>query len=242
MNGRGPDPVGTLRNNLQRAEAQIAEAIEASGRSGESVRLVAVSKYADVEMTRALVEAGCSTLGESRPQSLWAKHAALCQAGNDIEWHMIGHLQRNKAARTVAMIDWLHSLDSLRLAETLHAEATKRGRPLKVLIEVNATQDASKTGLPAQEVPALIEHLLAMPNLQVRGLMAMSTERASHDQALKEFTLVRELRDRLVTQFTPSIELKELSMGMSNDFAAGIAAGATMVRLGSILWEGVLPA
>lgn len=247
-----------LQRNLQRAQTQIAEALEACGRGSQPVRLVAVSKYANVDLTRQLVRAGCRALGESRPQSLWEKHAALVginsatsvgrQAVNDeggstsdeIEWHMIGHLQRNKAARTVALIDWLHSLDSLRLAETLNIEAAKRAQPLKVLVEVNASQDANKTGLPRAEVPALIERLLAMPALQVRGLMAMSTEPAPTDQALREFNAVRELRDSLSQQFAPELDLRELSMGMSNDFAAGIAAGATMVRLGSLLWEGVL--
>lgn len=233
-----------LERNYRRAVEQVGEALAACGRQGEAVRIIGVTKYVDVELTRRLVEAGCRILGESRPQSLWAKHAALSDLNTDergaIEWHLIGHLQRNKAARTVPLIDWLHSLDSLRLAETLNSEAVKLGRPLKVLLEVNATEDASKTGLPPAEAPALMERLLQLPGLRVRGLMAMSTEQASADQALREFTSVRELRDSLQQQFGAAVDLSELSMGMSGDFAAGIAAGATMVRLGSILFEGVV--
>jgi pyridoxal phosphate enzyme (YggS family) len=236
--------ISPLERNYRRAVEQVGEALSACGRQGQSVRIIGVSKYTDVEQTRQLVKAGCRILGESRPQALWQKHAALSDLKSaelgDIEWHLIGHLQRNKAARTVPLIDWLHSLDSLRLAETLHAEATKLGKPLKVLIEVNATEDASKTGLAMAEVPELLERLLQLSGLQVRGLMAMSTEQAAADQALREFMSVRELRDRLQQQFGTAVDLGELSMGMSGDFAAGIAAGATMVRLGSILWEGIL--
>jgi pyridoxal phosphate enzyme (YggS family) len=152
---------------------------------------------------------------------------------------MIGHLQRNKVTRTLPLIDWLHSLDSLRLAEALNSEALRQHRRLKVLVEVNATEDASKTGLPPAEVPPLLDRLVQLPGLDIRGLMAMSTENASSDQILREFMSVRELRDRLQAQYGEAIDLGELSMGMSSDFALGIAAGATMVRLGSILWEGV---
>lgn len=236
--------VGALERNYRRVVEQVDEALAACGRQGENVRIIGVSKYVDVERTRQLVLAGCRILGESRPQTLWQKHAALsdlnsAELGN-IEWHLIGHLQRNKAARTVPLIDWLHSLDSLRLAETLNSEAIKLGRPLKVLLEVNMSEDASKTGLPPAEAPPLMERLLQLPGLQVRGLMAMSTEHASAEQALREFMSVRELRDRLQQQFGTAVDLDELSLGMSGDFAAGIAAGATMVRLGSILWEGII--
>jgi pyridoxal phosphate enzyme (YggS family) len=241
IDSKGPlSSVNALAENLRRAQDQVAEALAASGRTGEKVHIIGVSKYVDAELTRQLVEAGCRMLGESRPQSLWQKHAALADLG-PIEWHMIGHLQRNKVARTLPLIDWLHSLDSLRLAETLNSEAAKLGKPIKVLIEVNATQDASKTGLGPSEVPALMESLLKLPALQIRGLMTMSTEHASRDQILREFTSVRELRDRLQQQCGTAVQLDQLSMGMSSDFPLAIAAGATMVRLGSVLWEGVAP-
>ena len=216
----------------------MAEALSTSGRANETVRIIGVCKYVDAELTRQLVAVGCRDLGESRPQSLWHKHAALADLG-PIQWHMIGHLQRNKVARTLPMIDWLHSLDSLRLAETVSSEAMKLSQPLKVLIEVNATQDATKTGLSPSEVPELLEHLLKLPALHIRGLMSMSTEHASRDQILREFMSVRELRDRLQQHYGTAVQLSELSMGMSSDFDIAIAAGATMVRLGSILWEGV---
>ena len=230
--------VTLIEENFRRAQQQVAEALTASGRQGESVRIIGVSKYVDADQTKQLVEAGCRILGESRPQALWHKHTQLTDAG-PIEWHMIGHLQRNKVARTVGLIQWLHSLDSSRLAESLNNEAAKIGQTLIVLLEVNVTQDASKTGLLPSDVPALLEVLTKLRSLEVRGLMAMSTEHASDDQIKREFESVRELRDRLQMQWTDAFHLSELSMGMSHDFAIAIAAGATMVRLGSILRSGV---
>ena len=226
-----------IADNYRSAQQQVAAALAASGRQAESVRIIGVSKYVDAELTRQLVEAGCRILGESRPQALWHKHAELADVG-PIEWHMIGHLQRNKAARTVPIIDWLHSLDSLRLAETLNSEARKIDKRLKVLIEVNPTKDDTKTGLLASDVPTLLDALSNMPALEVRGLMAMSSEQAADDQIKREFASVRELRDRLQQRCGDDFDLSQLSMGMSHDFAIAIAAGATMVRIGSMLWSG----
>ncbi|MCC6511978.1 MAG: YggS family pyridoxal phosphate-dependent enzyme [Pirellulaceae bacterium] len=254
MNPAADQVHALLQRNIERARYQVNEALVAAGRPANSVRIVAVSKYVDAQLTWQLVQAGCHELGESRPQSIWQKHQALNELATaastsnstssstqPIQWHMIGHLQRNKAARTIPLIQWLHSLDSLRLAETVSSEAVKLGKPLKVLIEINATEDQSKTGLPASEVPGLLERLLLLPGLEIRGLMAMSTEGAAPEQALREFHAVRELRDQLQTQFGQACQLNELSLGMSGDFAQGIAAGATMVRLGSLLWEGIIP-
>lgn len=227
--------------NYRRALEHVAEAIEKCGRPKNSVRIVGVTKYVNEDWTRQLVLAGCSDLGESRPQSLWEKHAALSSDGfsesHEVCWHLIGHLQRNKAARTIQLIDWLHSLDSLRLAQTVHVESLKRKSPLNVLVEVNVSNDLSKTGLPASQIPQFLEDLIRLNGFKVRGLMAMSTEHASQDQALREFTEVRQLRDQMQSQFGPVIDLSELSMGMSGDFASAIAAGSTMVRLGSMLWK-----
>jgi pyridoxal phosphate enzyme (YggS family) len=255
MSGNVEASASVLERNYRRAVELVRETLVDCGRPQDAVRIIGVTKYVDVQRTRQLVEAGCRILGESRPQALWQKHAALSEPqlasdrtsenansavpAGQIEWHLIGHLQRNKAARTVPLIDWLHSLDSLRLAETLSSEASKLGRPLKVLVEVNATEDTSKTGLAPTDLAPLMERLLELPGLQVRGLMAMSTEHASADQALREFTSICQLRDRLQQQFGAAVDLRERSMGMSGDFVAGIQAGATMVRLGSILWEGV---
>ncbi len=235
-----------LQQNRAKVQEQVAEALALAGRSADSVMMVAVSKYVNADLTWQLVEAGCMELGESRPQSIWQKHESFvdrCSSTDSpmvgLHWHMIGHLQRNKVARTLPLIEWLHSLDSLRLAEAISAEAVKQSRRLKCLLEVNATQDTTKTGLPLDEARQVLEQILALPGIEVRGLMSMSTENAPPDQALREFESVRVLRDQLQTQFGSACQLTELSMGMSGDFPQAIAAGATMIRVGSLLWEGI---
>ncbi len=225
-----------LRQNIGRVHEQVESAIAKAGRPQGCVKVIAVSKYVDAALTWQLVEAGCFDLGESRPQSIWQKHQALAEehAGTAeqarVRWHMIGHMQRNKVARTLPLVDWLHSLDSLRLAETIQAEATKQGAKLKCLLEVNATEDTTKTGLPLNQASQVLEQILGMSAIEVCGLMSMSTDGAPPEQALREFESVRLLRDQLQTQFGSACDLRELSMGMSGDFPQAIAAGATMIR------------
>lgn len=238
--GESIDP-GQLRQNIagvqQRVEAALAKASRAPG----SVKLVAVSKYVDAAMTWQLVEAGCVALGESRPQSIWQKHESFqvehAIEATRVQWHMIGHMQRNKVARTLPLIQWLHSLDSIRLAEAISAEAVKQSLRLKCLLEVNATEDTTKTGLPVDAARDTLEQILSLPGIEVCGLMSMSTEGASADQARREFERVRTMRDDFQTQFGAACDLRELSMGMSGDFEQAIAAGATMIRVGSVLWS-----
>ncbi len=232
-----------LQQNIAMVRERVEMALAASGRPAGSVKIVAVSKYVDAAMTWQLVEAGCCELGESRPQLIWEKHANFAaehaRAAEQVRWHMIGHLQRNKVARTLPMIEWLHSLDSLRLAETIHAEASKQSRRVKCLLEVNATEDATKTGLPLEQAEKALEQIVQLLGIEVRGLMSMSTEGATAEQARREFERVRWLRDQLQTQFSGAVNLSELSMGMSGDFEQAIAAGATMVRVGSVLFDGL---
>jgi PLP dependent protein len=228
-----------VANNYRRALEGVHDGLAKCGRPLDSVRVIGVTKYVDSTLARHLVAAGCWQLGESRPQALWQKAADLADLVG-IEWHMIGHLQRNKVSRTLPLIGWLHSLDSLRLAETLDAEALQQSRRLRVLLEVNVTSDSSKTGLAADQVEPLMERLIACQGLEVRGLMAMSTANADLTEARREFEAVRQLRDKLQVQFGQAVQLDELSMGMSDDYQAAIEAGATMIRLGSLLWSQLL--
>lgn len=239
-----------LRQNLERVLEQVEQARVAAARPPDSIRLIGVSKYVDAALTWQLVEAGCSELGESRPQSIWQKHQSFVDSEamdrhadspplSQVHWHMIGHLQRNKVARTLPLIEWLHSLDSVRLAEAINVEALKQSKRLKCLLEVNATEDLTKTGLPPEQAGQVLEHVLTLPGIEVRGLMSMSTEGAAADQARREFESVRALRDRLQSRLGSACQLDELSMGMSGDFPQAIAAGATMIRVGSSLWSGL---
>ncbi|MCA9132150.1 MAG: YggS family pyridoxal phosphate-dependent enzyme [Planctomycetales bacterium] len=215
----------------------------AASRDPAEVCIVGVTKYVGPELALQLAQAGCRILGENRPQSLWSKHEYFqAHAAEDTQWHMIGHLQRNKLRRTLPLLDCLHSLDSLRLAEAISHEATAVARVLPVLVEVNFTQDSSKTGLPPSALPAFVEQVRQLPGLRIEGLMAMASQDGSEAQTRREFEQVRQARDELQQAYSGELTLSQLSMGMSGDFRQAVAAGATLVRIGSSLWEGVLAA
>ncbi len=225
-----------IADNLARVRGQIAEAARRSGRAAEAVRLVAVTKYASDDATRALVAAGGLDLGESRPQSLWQKAAAL--AGLPIRWHFIGHLQRNKVRRTLPLLSLIHSIDSPRLLGAVDEEASALGRTVDVLLEVNISGDAAKTGLAVDDVAPLVQTARDYPHVSIRGLMAMASLEGAAAAARRDFAALRMLRDRLNTDAPPGVALDELSMGMSDDFEIAIEEGATIVRVGSALFEG----
>jgi len=226
-----------LADNLAAVRARIAEAAVASGRRPEAVCLVAATKYVSAEVTRALIAAGCRDLGESRPQALWAKAEALADLPG-LRWHLIGHLQRNKVERSLSVAALIHSVDSLRLAEAINATAAERGRPAAVLLEVNVSGEEAKHGFTPAGLEEQFAALTALPHLELRGLMAMAgREDLAHDPR-REFASLRELRERLAPQSPHPERFVELSMGMSGDFAAAILEGATIVRVGSALFEG----
>lgn len=226
-----------LAKNLATVQLRMADAAVRSGRQPDDVTLVAVTKYVDHQVTRALVDAGCRVLGESRPQSLWQKAQSLHDL--DIEWHMIGHLQRNKIRRTLPLVSWIHSVDSQRLLDGLQQEAAREGAVIKVLLEVNISGDPEKTGLSPAEAAELAPRLDQWNALHICGLMAMSGRVSDEQEALREFAAVRQLRDRMQQSCPGTVELAHLSMGMSRDYALAIEAGATIVRIGSALFEGL---
>jgi pyridoxal phosphate enzyme (YggS family) len=225
--------------NLAEVRERIAVAARGAGRSPDEVRLVAVTKYVDAATTRLLFDAGCTDLGESRPQQLWDKAAALNDAA--IRWHLIGHLQRNKVRRTLPLVHLIHSGDGLRLLEELDRDtAALAGRsPLAVLLEVNVSGETAKHGFAPDDLPKHVETLAAFKHLDVRGLMAMAGLDDDPTSARRDFARLRELRDRLRREWSGRFALDELSMGMSGDYEAAIAEGATLVRVGSALFEGV---
>jgi len=232
------EPNRRLAENIARVRAEIAEAAVKSGRRTDAVRLVAATKYVDAAVTRQVAAAGVLDLGESRPQEIWSKAPELSDTG--ARWHLIGHLQRNKVRRTLPLIVLIHSVDSLRLLEELQAEAARTSHLTQVLLEVNISGDETKTGFAPGEMEAALQTAAGMKNLVVTGLMSMAGLDTDATTSQKQFAAVRELRDRLQQNAPPNINLSELSMGMSNDFREAIAEGATMVRIGSSLFEGVI--
>lgn len=236
-----------IKKNLAIVRERIAESENRAGRPAGSVRLIGVTKYVDLDATRELATLGCLDLAESRPQQLWSKADSLGDL--PIRWHLIGHLQRNKVAKTLEYAHVLHSIDSDRLLKQITDDATeiwsrvdgdpakKRAPTIDLLIEINATSDHSKTGLSLEEGRKLMELAAKLPaNLPVKvmGLMGMSSVDASESQIRREFEIIRNTRDSWETEF--GMSLPELSMGMSGDFELAIDEGATMVRVGSLLF------
>lgn len=232
------DSVAIIAENLARIRGRIAEAAQRSGRRPDAVKLVAVTKYVDAATARLLVEAGATNLGESRPQALWSKAETMCDLPQ-VHWHQIGHLQRNKVRSTLPIVELIHSVDSPRLLDEIDREAKKLGRPARVLLEVNISGDEAKHGFGPGELPAALPQLAAHEHVEILGLMAMAHLEGGPAVARKDFAALRELRDRLATDAPRSVRLDELSLGMSADFEEAILEGATIVRVGSALFEGL---
>jgi pyridoxal phosphate enzyme (YggS family) len=234
------DIAARIRDNLAGVREKIAAAATRSGRQADQIMLVGVTKYVTADIARLLVEAGVTDLGESRPQELRAKAEAL--ADLPIDWHLIGHLQRNKVKRTLESVAIIHSIDSLRLLQEINVHAASRPLPVAdVLLEVNISGDAAKHGFRPDEIEPLIPEIAKLPHIAVRGLMTMAGLESNSEQTRREFGALRELRDKLGLVHAPNMVLNELSMGMSDDYEIAIEEGATIVRVGSALFEGVKP-
>ncbi|NUQ64201.1 MAG: YggS family pyridoxal phosphate-dependent enzyme [Pirellulales bacterium] len=226
-----------IAENVACVRGRIAAAASASGRSPEGIALVAVTKYVGPEEIRAVVAAGCTLLGESRPQQLWDRAAAL--ADLPVRWHLIGHLQRNKVRRTLPLVEMVQSADSPRLIAAIDEAAGELGRAAPILLEVNVSGEDAKHGFAPDELMRYLGNLPGLRNVEVRGLMCMAGLGGGAEAARREFASLRELRDRLRKDCPPGVQLDELSMGMSGDYEIAIREGATMVRVGSALFEGL---
>lgn len=226
-----------IADNLTEIRERIAAAAKRGGRTADDVKLVAVTKYVDVEQAAALVDAGCHDLGESRPQELWHKADSL--PSDAVRWHLIGHLQRNKVRRTLSHVTLVHSGDSQRLLAAIDEAAAALDRRMPVLLEVNISGDAEKHGFAADELERLLPGLAKRANIEIAGLMTMAAREGGDQRARRDFAQLRELRERLLRGCPPEISLHELSMGMSRDFETAVEEGATIVRVGSALFAGV---
>lgn len=241
-----------IAENLRHVKERIARAAERSGRHADEIKLVAVTKYVDPAEAFALHEAGCEDLGESRPQELWRKAEAFSAISPRpmVRWHLIGHLQRNKIRRTLPLVDLIHGVDSERLLAAIDAEWSKSPAgpsqappelgetlPIRVLLEVNTSGEAAKHGLAPADVEGVLMGAAKYPHVRIRGLMTMAALDVRSDVIAGSFATLRQLRDRLRSVAPECVSLDELSMGMSSDFEIAIAEGATIVRVGSLLWE-----
>jgi pyridoxal phosphate enzyme (YggS family) len=228
-------PLDLLRTRLADVEERLSAACARAGRRRADVTLVAVTKTVSVAVAALLPQLGVRDLGESRPQELWRKAAAL----PEVRWHLVGHLQRNKAERTLPLVCCIHSVDSVRLLQAIAAGGTRIGRSPEVLLEVNCSGEASKAGFAPADVPGLAPVLAALRHVRVAGLMTLAAPEEDPQRCRPAFRLLRELRARLQAEVGAAQPLTELSMGMSNDFEVAVEEGATLVRLGTVLFEGL---
>jgi PLP dependent protein len=226
-----------IADNFARVKERIAAAAFAAGRDPVCVKLVAVTKYVDAATAALLVAAGCKSLGESRPQQLWEKAAAPELAG--VQWHLVGRLQRNKVRRTLPLVELIHSVDSQRLLKEIDEQAAALSLRPRVLLEVKTSGEAEKQGFSGDDVRRLLPTLVQFTNIRVEGLMTMAALEGGEAVAHKNFASLQKLRDEIAGSAPANASFKELSMGMSGDFEAAIAEGATIVRIGSLLFEGV---
>jgi PLP dependent protein len=217
--------------NLPRVEERIARARERSGRAAE-VTIVAVTKGHPAEAVTAAAAAGLGICGENRVAELEAKRGEL---GGVVEWHLIGHLQRNKVRRSLPLFELLQSVDSHRLAEAVSAEAVRAGTTVRILVQINASGEASKGGFDVRDGAGPVAQVAALPGLVVQGLMTMAPYEAAEAELRATFGALRELFERCAAQ-VPAFEARHLSMGMSNDFEIAVEEGSTMVRLGTVLF------
>ncbi|MEG1325996.1 MAG: YggS family pyridoxal phosphate-dependent enzyme [Janthinobacterium sp.] len=235
--GRWPQAVSVddFRRNLAAVHARMAAACQRVGRDPAGVRLLPVSKTKPEASLRLAYAAGCRMLGENKPQEADRKWEAMADLA-DLQWSVIGHLQTNKAKLVARFASEFQALDSLRVAEALERRLQAEGRGLDVFVQVNTSGEASKYGLPPDEVAAFLRQLSAFPALRVRGLMTLALLSAEAVRVRRCFVLLRELRDRLRQDAPDGVSLDELSMGMSGDYEIAIEEGATVVRVGQAIF------
>ncbi len=223
-----------MKERLEGVLGRIRQAALACGRDPRSVRLVAVSKTVSAERVRQAVAAGVDTLGENYIQEARGKIDAL--AALPVAWHFIGHLQTNKAKYAVRLFELIHTVDSLKLAAELDRQAAKAGKNQRVLVQVNVSGEASKSGASEAEAGRLVAEIAKLPHLSLEGLMTMPPFFDQPERARPYFRGLRRLRDEIQQRKLPGVDLRELSMGMTGDFEVAIAEGATLVRIGTAIF------
>jgi pyridoxal phosphate enzyme (YggS family) len=225
--------MGTVADNLSAVKERIAKAATRVGRDPQAVTLVAVTKTMPVERIREAIEAGQQVFGENRVQEAQAKIAVL---GREVQWHLIGHLQRNKVRVACELFDLIESVDSWPLAQDLNTRAARQNLVMPVLIQVNIGDETTKSGVPGADAMNLVRQVAALPHVAIRGLMCVppAVEIAEHARAY--FIELRTIAEAIARERIPTVSMGELSMGMSHDFEVAIEEGATMVRVGSAIF------
>ena len=223
-----------IEDNLACVRQKIEQAKQRSGREDE-VTLVGISKNVSADLIEKAIESGLEDIGENRVQEAQEK---FNRVGTKVRWHMVGHLQTNKAKQAVKIFDLIHSVDSQRIADALNKEAEKIGKIQKVLIEVNTSGETSKYGVSPNKLIDLLKDLSSLPNIKVKGLMTMAPEVDNPELARPFFIILSKLKEKIEKTKINSVEMKYLSMGMSQDYEVAVEEGANMLRIGRAIFKG----
>ena len=219
-----------LKDNFEEVEKKIQAACDRSGRRREDITLIAVSKTKPVDMLKEAYDFGTRIFGENKVQEIVDKYD---QMPSDVKWHMIGHLQRNKVKYIVDKVVMIHSVDSLRLAETIEKEAAKKAVIVPILIEVNVAQEESKFGLKPEEVLPFIEQIADFSHIQINGLMTIAPYVDNAEENREIFRELKKLSVDIAAKNINHVIMSVLSMGMTGDYMVAVQEGATMVRVGT---------
>lgn len=219
-----------LASNLQEVERKIMEACKKAGRAREDITLIAVSKTKPVSMLQEVYDLGVRDFGENKVQELTDKAPQLPA---DLRWHMIGHLQRNKVKQVVDKAVLIHSVDSVRLAKAIEAEAAKKEIVVQILLEVNVAEEDSKFGLKMDEVLPAVEEIATMSHVRIRGLMTIAPFVENPEENRTVFAQLQKLSVDIAEKNIDNVSVDILSMGMTNDYQVAIEEGATMIRVGT---------
>ena len=219
-----------LAENLQQVNANIEKACAAVGRAHSEITLVAVSKTKPVSMLQEAYDAGARVFGENKVQEIMDKYDQL---PSDIQWHMIGHLQRNKVKYIIDKVAMIHSVDSLRLAQTIEQEAAKKELVMPILLEVNVAEEDTKFGLKVEEVLPLLEQISSFSPIQVKGLMTIAPFVENPEENREVFRTLKKLSVDISAKNINNVTMSVLSMGMTGDYQVAVQEGSTMVRVGT---------
>ena len=219
-----------LASNLQEVERKIMEACDKAGRAREEITLIAVSKTKPVTMLQEIYDLGVRDFGENKVQELTDKEPQLPA---DLRWHMIGHLQRNKVKQVIDKAVLIHSVDSVRLAKAIEAEAAKKDIIVQILLEVNVAEEDSKFGLKLDEVLPAVEEIATMPHVRIKGLMTIAPFVENPEENRTVFAQLQKLSVDIAEKNIDNVSVDILSMGMTNDYQVAIEEGATMIRVGT---------
>lgn len=227
-----------IKANLKTVNEKISRSVVTAGRNPQDIKLVAVTKTIDLPEIIEAVKAGVFILGENRVQEAQKKSLEFVEfgvrsSGYKVEWHLIGHLQKNKAKQAVQLFELIHTIDSVELADEVSKQAKKMNKTQRVLVQIKLSDEATKHGISEKDMPELIKQVSKMQNLKLEGLMTIPPYFDDPEKARPYFKRLRKLRDEAGKK---GFNLPELSMGMSNDFEVAIEEGATMVRIGTAIF------